>query len=106
VRHWSTTGRKSQIAQELSGGREPGQVAECGDAGDGHGELAAAPHGHTPPRWTLYAHPAQQTVCERTSGLTSEFVVYRAWGEARGGAGVWYVHPRCEPEVSRPSRKS
>ncbi len=35
------TGRKSQIAHELSGVLEPGQVAEVGDEGDGHGELDA-----------------------------------------------------------------
>ena len=35
------TGSKSQMAHERSGVLETGQVAECGDEGDGHGELDA-----------------------------------------------------------------
>src|SRR5688572_4689040 len=35
------TGRKAQIAHELSGVLEPSQVAEFGDEGDGYGELDA-----------------------------------------------------------------
>ena len=35
------TGRTSQLAHERSGGLEPGQVAACGDEGDGDGELDA-----------------------------------------------------------------
>jgi hypothetical protein len=37
-------GRQSQIAHERSGVLETSQVAECGDEGDGHGELHAT-HG-------------------------------------------------------------
>jgi hypothetical protein len=35
------TGRQAQRAQALSGGLEPGAVAACGEAGDGHGALDA-----------------------------------------------------------------
>ena len=47
-----------------------------------------APHGQTRQRWTLWAHPVRQTVGERHAWLTAACGVDRAWGSARGGAGV------------------